>query len=76
MSKVYGPDFEARPAAGKNFYLRWTVEKMYALLVFTEKCLRPSICSDSNFMAVVNCTDPKHEMQSKIIEIEIIQIQF
>ena len=80
MYRIYGlrlgPNFGMRLVAGKNISLRLTFEKMYPFAVFTEKYLRPYGCNDTNFTAVVNCGNPKTEMQSKIIKIEIILTQF
>ena len=57
-----------RPATGKRFYLRLTVEKMHAFTVFTEKYLWPYRCSSTCFMGVVNCKSPETDVQSEIIE--------
>ena len=62
--------------ADKHFYLWLTVEKMHSFEDFAEKYLWPHSCSSTNFTAVVNCTNPETEMQTNIIEIKIILIQF
>ena len=76
MYRVYGlrlgPNYGVGPAADKNFYFRLTIEKMYAFAVFTEKYLRSYNCSGTNFTAAVNCTSPKTELQTKIMEVQII----
>ena len=69
------PNFVVRPAAEKNFYLRLTVEKMHAFAVFSNKCLRTCGGNNTNFTATVNCTNPKTEILSEIIEKKIIRIQ-
>ena len=69
-----GPNFVLWLAADKNFYLWLTVEKMHAFAVFTDKYLRPYGFSDTIFTATVNCTNPKSEILSKIIEIQIIGV--
>ena len=61
-----GPNFGVRPVADKNFYLRLTVEKMHALVVFTEKSLPPYDCSGTNFTTVVNCTVQKLKCKLKL----------
>ena len=55
-------------AADNNFYLWLTVEKIHAFAVFNDKYLRPYRCSDRNFTATVNFTNPKTQIVSKIIE--------
>ena len=76
MYRVYGlrlgPNYGVGPAADKNFYFRLTIEKMYAFAVFTEKYLRSYNCNGTNFTAAVNCTSPKTELQTKIMEVQII----
>ena len=52
-----------------------TVEKMHVFVVFTEKYLRSYGCSGINFTATVNCTNPKTETQSEIIETQITEIK-
>ena len=52
-----GPNFGVRPAAGKNFYLRLTVEKMSVFAAFTKKYLEPYDWSYSNFTAVATYTN-------------------
>ena len=69
------PNFGVRPAAVKNFYFRLAIEKMGAFAVFTEKYLRPNGWSGSKFSTAVNCTNSKIEVQSKIIETQIIEVQ-
>ena len=69
------PNFGLRQTADNNFYLWLTVEKVHAFAVFTEKYLRSYGCSGTNFMAVINCTNPKTEIQIEIIETEITRIQ-
>ena len=63
-----GRNFVVRLAPDKNFYLRLTVE-------VNHKYLRPYGCSDINFKVKVKCTYPKTEIESEIIEIQIIGIQ-
>ena len=66
------PNFVVRPAAVKNFHLRLTVEKMLAFAVFSNKYLRPFRCSDTAFTSMVICANPKPQILSEIIEIQII----
>ena len=75
---LLGSNFGVRLMADKKFYLRLTVEKMHALVVFTEKYLRSKGFSSSNDTATVNCRNPKTEIQIEIIETQIIgkQIYF
>ena len=70
-----GPNFVSRLTAENYFYLRLTVEKMYALAICNNKYLRSSSYSDTNSTAAVNCTNPKTEILSEIIEIQIIGTQ-
>ena len=51
-----GPNLGVRPTVKKKFYFGSTIEKMHALVVFTEKYLRPYDCNDTNFTAAVKCT--------------------
>ena len=80
MYRVYGlrlgPNFEVWPAGDKHFYLRLIFEKMIAFAFFTENNLWPYGCSGTNFTATGNCTNSKTEMQTKIIEMQMILIQF
>ena len=66
MHRIYGlwhgSNFAVRPAADKNFYLRLTVEKMHAFPVF-------------NGTAGIKCTNSKTEIQSEIVETQIIGIK-
>ena len=48
--------------ANKNIYLRLTVEKMRAFVVFTDKYLRLYGCSGTHFKAVVNWANPITEI--------------
>ena len=79
MYRVYclrlGPDFVVQLAVEKKIYLRLMVEKMNTFAVFNNKYLRPHGWSDTTFTATVNCTNPKTEILSKIIETHIIGIQ-
>ena len=68
-------NFVVRLAAENNFYLRLTIEKMYAFAVFKDKYLRPYGCRNKNFTVTVNCTNPKNEILSGIMEIKIIGIK-
>ena len=61
------PDFGVWSGADKKFYL--------LLTVFTEKCLQSRSCIGINFMTSVNCRNPKTEMQSEIIKMQVIEIQ-
>ena len=76
MYRVYGfrlgPDFVVRLVVEKKIYLQLMVEKMKTSAVFNNKYLRPLGWSDTTFTATVNCTNPKTEILSKIIEIHII----
>ena len=54
--------FRMRMTAGKNFYLRLTVEKMPAFAIITEKYLRSYDRSEINFTASVNCKNPRTEI--------------
>ena len=60
-----------RLAAGNNFYLRLTFEKMHAPSVFNDQYLESYGCSDINFTATVKYTNTKAEIKSKTIEIQI-----
>ena len=66
------PNFRVRLTADKNFYLFLTVEKMHIFAIFTEKHLQPNGCSGTNFTATVNCTNPSTEIESEIIQTQII----
>ena len=66
-----GLNFGKRPAAGKNFYLPLTVEKMCVLKVLTKKYLGLCGYNGSNCAAMVNCISPNTEIQSKITETKI-----
>ena len=57
-----GLTFGVRPVAGKKFYLRLTVEKMRAFVVFIKKYLLSPDRSGTNFAAAGKC-----ENQSEII---------
>ena len=70
-----GSNFVVWLAADKNFYLRLTVKRIYAFAVFRNKYLRPFGCSNPNFSAKVKCTNAKTEIQSEIIETQIIGMQ-
>ena len=59
--------------AKKKFYLWLTPDEMHVFAVFTEKNLRSYGCSGTNFTTAVNCTNPNTEIQSEIIETEIIE---
>ena len=50
------------------------VEKNNTLAIFSDKYLRSYSCSDINFTATVNCTNPKTQILSEIIEIPSIGI--
>ena len=43
--------------------------------VFRDKHLRSNGCNSISFTAVVNCANPKIEIQSEIIEIQIIEME-
>ena len=60
-----------QPAAGKNFHLQLTNEKMRAFETFTEKYLRRYDCNGNDFTATLNCVNPKTEIRSEIIETKI-----
>ena len=79
MYRVYGlrldSHFVVQLAAGKNFYLRLTVEKILTFAVFNIKYLRPYCCSDTYFTATVNYENPKTEILSEITGTQIIGIQ-
>ena len=66
------PNFGVWSGADKKFHLRLTVYNMRALAVFTEKCLQPRSCIVINFMTSVNCRNPKTEIQSEIIKMQVI----
>ena len=70
-----GPNFVVRLAAEKNFYLQLTVEKKHAFAFFNNKYLWPHGYSNRNLTTAVNSTNPKTEILSKIIEMQIFQIQ-
>ena len=70
-----GPNFGLRLTDDKSFYLRLTVTKIHVLAVFTGKCLRSCGCSSTKFTAMLDSTNPKIEIQTKIIETQIIGIQ-
>ena len=48
---------------------------MYAFAVFNDKYLRSYDCSDTNFTAEIKCTNSKTEIQSEIVETQIIGIK-
>ena len=62
------PNFRVRLMADKKFYLRLTVEKMHALVVFTEKYLRSKGFSSGNDTATINCRNPKTEIKLKSLK--------
>ena len=66
-----GLDSAVQLAVDKNFYLQLIVEKIYAFAVFNDKYLQPYGCSDPNFTS----TNSKTEIQSEIIEKQIIGLQ-
>ena len=70
-----GPNYVVRLAADKNFYLRLTIEKVHAFGFFNNIYLWLYGYSDTNFMVSVKCTNLKIEIQSEIIEIQIIGMQ-
>ena len=70
-----GANVAVQLAAEKNFYLRLTVEKIHVFAVFNNKYLRPYGCIDTKITATVNCTNPKTEKLSAIIEMQIIRVQ-
>ena len=59
-----GPNFGMRLTAEKNFYLRLTVERMQAFVVFTEKHLQSYVCSSTSFTATIKCTN--HRLNFKL----------
>ena len=63
-----GPNFGIRPAAGKNFSLWLTFEKMRAFAVFNDKYLRPWGSRSTISMTEVNCKNRKTKIKSKIIK--------
>ena len=73
MYRVYGLrlglNFVAGLATDNNFYVWLTVEKMHAFAVFNDFILRLYGCSDTNYTATVNCTNPRTETLTGIIEI-------
>ena len=48
-----GLSFEVRPVVDNNLFLRLTVEKMHAFMVFTKKYSRPCGYSGTNFMVAL-----------------------
>ena len=68
-----GPNFGVSPAADKKNYLQLTVKNLHAFAVFTEKKIQPYRC---NFTAAVNCTNSKTKMKTKILEMQIILLEF
>ena len=79
MNRVCGlwldPNIGLRPAGHKKFYLRLMVDLMHVFAVFTKKYFSPCGCNGSNFTVAVNCTNPNTEIQSEIIDTEIIKAQ-
>lgn len=67
-----GPIVVVRLAAAKNFCLQLTAEKIRALAVFEDKYLQLYGCSDWNVTATATCTNPETEVQSGIVEIQIV----
>ena len=70
-----GPNFLGRVVTEKNFYLRLAVEKMDPFVVFNGTYIWSYVCSNSKFTATVNYTNPKPEILSETIKIQIIGIQ-
>ena len=64
-----------QPAADKKFYLRLTIDKMHVFVDFTDKYLQSYGYSATNFRFAINCSNPNAEVQSKIIEIDIIETE-
>ena len=64
----WGVIYRVRMTAGKNFYLRLTVEKVHAFAVFMERYLRSYGCNNTNFTAAVSCTNSRNEIQTEIIK--------
>ena len=79
MYRVYslqlGLHFVVGLVAEKNFYLGLKVEKLHAFAVFKNKYLRSYGCSNTNFTSTVNRTNPKTEILSETIEIQITETQ-
>ena len=59
-----------RSVAGSKFWNFW---ENGAFAVFSKKCLPPYGWSGSNFTAATNCTNLKIVIQSKIIEMQILE---
>ena len=66
------PNLVVRLAADKNFYLRLTVENAHAFEIFNYKYLRPYLCNDTNFLAVIKCAISKTEIQSEILKLSFL----
>lgn len=49
-----GRNFEVQPPAEKNFYLRLTIENMYAFAVFANKYLHPCGSGGTSFTTMLN----------------------
>ena len=64
-----GPNFVARVAADKNFYMRLVVEKMHTVKAFNDFKLRPYGCSSTNFTATVNYSNRKTDTLTELIKI-------
>ena len=69
-----GPSFGVKPVTDMNFYLRLTLWKRRVFAFFTEKYLRSGY-SSINFTTSVNFRNPKTEIQSKIVKMNIIETQ-
>lgn len=67
-----GPNFLGRVVTEKNFYLRLAVEKMDPFVVFNGTYICSYVCSNSKFTPTVNYTNPKPEILSETIKIQII----
>ena len=63
-----GPIFEVWQMSEKNLYVRLTIEKMHAFVVFTKKYLLPCVCGGTNFTAVLDFENLKTEIQCEIID--------
>ena len=61
------PKFWGAASGWQGFFWQLTVEKMRAFKVFTKKYLQRYECNDNNFIALINCTNLKTEIQGKFI---------
>lgn len=67
-------NFGVWPGAGRNFYLRFTVKKWVHLGFLPRNICAHTADVVANFMAVANYTNPSTEIQSNVIETQIVEV--